>query len=163
MGREARSEGLDQAEEVLQGRAHVVTELILPDLLDIPLPLEVVDQAVQHRVNDEPVPRHVHSRHEHQEHERRGLRYHVVEQHLAIGNCVYARLGDSPPPPCKGTKQGDIVIFDPQDAKGDEQKVLNIFYFNCYMHDYFYLLGFREVMETFRLIISAEVEVKTIE
>jgi extracellular elastinolytic metalloproteinase len=74
-----------------------------------------------------------------------------VEQHLAIGNCVYAHLGDSPPPPCKGTKQGDIVIFDPQDAKGDEQKVLNIFYFNCYMHDYFYLLGFREADGNFQV------------
>jgi extracellular elastinolytic metalloproteinase len=74
-----------------------------------------------------------------------------VEQSLAIGNCAYAHLGNSPPPPCEGTKQGNIVIFDPQDANGDEQKVLNIFYFNCYMHDYFYLLGFKEADGNFQV------------
>ena len=39
---------------------------------------------------------------------------------------------------------GDTVVFDPADPVGDEQKILNIFFYNCVMHDFFYLLGFRE-------------------
>src|SRR6185436_967023 len=33
---------------------------------------------------------------------------------------------------------------------GDDQKVLNIFYYNCVMHDFFYLLGFREADGNFQ-------------
>jgi len=36
------------------------------------------------------------------------------------------------------------LVMNPTDGTGDEQMVLNIFYYNCYMHDFFYLLGFRE-------------------
>jgi len=36
------------------------------------------------------------------------------------------------------------VVFDPVDPEGSDQKVLNIFYWNCFLHDFFYLLGFRE-------------------
>ena len=59
------------------------------------------------------------------------------------GNSVQAHLGVSGPV-AQGTVQQGVCKFDPADAIGDDQKVLNIFYFNCYMHDYFYLLGFRE-------------------
>jgi extracellular elastinolytic metalloproteinase len=66
-----------------------------------------------------------------------------IEARAATGNSVFAHLGDSGP-----TIEGDVsngsVVFDPEDATGDDQKVLNIFYFNCVMHDFFYLLGFRE-------------------
>jgi extracellular elastinolytic metalloproteinase len=37
-----------------------------------------------------------------------------------------------------------VVTFNPANATGAEQQVLNIFYYNGYMHDFFYLLGFRE-------------------
>jgi extracellular elastinolytic metalloproteinase len=37
-----------------------------------------------------------------------------------------------------------MLTFDPVEPTGDDQKIVNIFYYNCYMHDYFYLLGFRE-------------------
>lgn len=61
----------------------------------------------------------------------------------AVGNSVLARLGTSSQT-AKGTAQNGVVVFDPADTTGDMQKVLNIFYFNCVMHDFFYLLGFRE-------------------
>jgi extracellular elastinolytic metalloproteinase len=63
---------------------------------------------------------------------------------FAIGNSVFAHLGENNPPPCQGQVINGEIIFNPQEQLGDEQKVLNIFYFNCYMHDFFYLLGFRE-------------------
>jgi len=66
-----------------------------------------------------------------------------VSDDRCIGNAVDAHLGEDGP-----TTQGSVddkqVTFDPPDAVGDDQKVLNIFYLNCFMHDFFYLLGFRE-------------------
>ena len=59
------------------------------------------------------------------------------------GNNVHAHLGVSGPV-LRGERQGDVVNFNPGDAGGDDQKVLNIFFFNNFMHDYAYLLGFRE-------------------
>ncbi|QQS46363.1 MAG: M36 family metallopeptidase [Acidobacteriota bacterium] len=59
------------------------------------------------------------------------------------GNSVFARLGSSGQSGT-GVNQGGTVVFDPPAATGDDQKVLNIFYYNCVMHDFFYLLGFRE-------------------
>jgi extracellular elastinolytic metalloproteinase len=43
-----------------------------------------------------------------------------------------------------GTQQNDLVIFDPSDGSVDFLGILNLFYYNCFMHDFFYLLGFRE-------------------
>jgi extracellular elastinolytic metalloproteinase len=60
-----------------------------------------------------------------------------------VGNAVFAHLGDGPQT-MEGGEDGGVLTFDAADPTGDEQKVLNIFYFNCYMHDFFYLLGFRE-------------------
>jgi len=60
-----------------------------------------------------------------------------------LGNSTNAHLGLSDVL-CRGTEEDGTVVFDPDDPTGDDQKVLNIFYLNCYMHDYFYLLGFRE-------------------
>lgn len=60
-----------------------------------------------------------------------------------IGNCVFAHKGFSPQT-FSGVLQNDTVTFNPQQPLGDDQKILNIFYFNCVMHDYFYILGFRE-------------------
>ena len=66
-----------------------------------------------------------------------------VEADAADGNNVRAHLAATGPT-INGTLQDGLLTFDPADPTGDEQKVLNIFYYNCYMHDYFYLLGFRE-------------------
>ncbi len=68
-----------------------------------------------------------------------------VENDTTVGNCVKAHLGDFGPP-ARGMRQdnNNIIIFDPAEPEGDDQKVVNIFYYNCYLHDLFYLLGFRE-------------------
>jgi len=39
---------------------------------------------------------------------------------------------------------GGRVIFDPADPVGDDQKLLNIFYYCNYMHDFLFILGFDE-------------------
>ena len=66
-----------------------------------------------------------------------------VEEGSASGNAVFAHLADTGPT-LEGIRSGETVVFDPEDPVGDDQKVLNIFFYNCVMHDYFYLLGFRE-------------------
>jgi extracellular elastinolytic metalloproteinase len=67
----------------------------------------------------------------------------------SVGNSTLARLGHFGGP-IQGTVRNGNVIFDPVDPTGDDQKVLNIFYYCCYMHDYFYLLGFREPSVNFQ-------------
>lgn len=60
-----------------------------------------------------------------------------------FGRYVRARLGDSGPP-LAGQLDNGVLVFQPQGDDGDDQKVLNIFYYNSWLHDLFYLLGFRE-------------------
>lgn len=66
-----------------------------------------------------------------------------VSDSRSEGNNVRAHLGASGPS-IEGVNQGGQIHFDPASPTGDDQKVLNIFYYNAYMHDFFYLLGFRE-------------------
>jgi extracellular elastinolytic metalloproteinase len=66
-----------------------------------------------------------------------------------VGNSVNAHLGVIGPP-TEGSVQNGVLTFDPSSPTGDDQKVLNIFYYNCVMHDYFYLLGFREADGNFQ-------------
>ena len=72
-----------------------------------------------------------------------GFPDHWLEGDTAAGNSVFAHLGDTGPT-LRGQASGGRVVFNPGNATGDDQKILNIFYFNCVMHDFFYLLGFRE-------------------
>jgi len=65
------------------------------------------------------------------------------------GNSAFAHLGKSGPV-FQGAAPNGTPEFDPTDPVGDDQKVLNIFYFNCYMHNFFYLLGFREADGNFQ-------------
>jgi extracellular elastinolytic metalloproteinase len=46
--------------------------------------------------------------------------------------------------------QNGILTFDPSDATGTDQRVLNAFYFCCSMHDFSYMLGFREADGNFQ-------------
>ena len=62
-----------------------------------------------------------------------------------VGNSTNAHL-DAAGPSLTGTVQGGVLTFNPANATGDDQKVLNIFYYCCYMHDFSYLLGFREAV-----------------
>jgi extracellular elastinolytic metalloproteinase len=66
-----------------------------------------------------------------------------VDQDRTIGNSAHGHLGANGQS-SRGALQGDVVLFDPPNATGDDQKVLNIFYYNSFMHDFCYLLGFRE-------------------
>jgi extracellular elastinolytic metalloproteinase len=68
---------------------------------------------------------------------------HWVQESQTQGNSVIATLGNGGAPG-NAALQNDVAVFDPASPAGDDQKVLNIFYYNCYMHDFFYLLGFRE-------------------
>lgn len=72
-----------------------------------------------------------------------------VGEASTAANCTHAHLGDAGPA-LEGRLEDGVVLFDPQDPTGDEQKVLNIFYYCCYMHDFFYLLGFREADGNFQ-------------
>ena len=72
-----------------------------------------------------------------------------VESDSTIGNNVYAHLGDNGPT-VQGTANNGVLIFDNPDGEGDFQKVINIFYYCNYMHDFLYVLGFREVDGNFQ-------------
>jgi extracellular elastinolytic metalloproteinase len=67
----------------------------------------------------------------------------LVTEDRTVGNCTSAHLDDAGHPVCGEVRDG-VLTFDFADPVGNDQRVLNIFYFCCYMHDYFYLLGFRE-------------------
>jgi extracellular elastinolytic metalloproteinase len=47
---------------------------------------------------------------------------------------------------------GNPVVFNPDNKFGDDQKLLNIFYFCNYMHDFLYLIGFDEAAGNFQQI-----------
>ena len=63
------------------------------------------------------------------------------ERKDTFGNCVRAQLANTAAPLASRPGRGS-VLFDPSSPTGDDQMVLNIFYFNNYLHDLFYLLGF---------------------
>jgi extracellular elastinolytic metalloproteinase len=71
-----------------------------------------------------------------------------VESDSTVGNSVLARL-DTGGPALRGSPNGQLT-FDPADPRSDEQRILNLFYLGCYLHDYFYLLGFREADGNFQ-------------
>ncbi|MEI7663705.1 MAG: M36 family metallopeptidase, partial [Bacteroidota bacterium] len=72
-----------------------------------------------------------------------------VTANKTVGNSTNAHLGDAGLP-YTGTTSGGALTFNPADAVGDDQKVLNIFYYCCYMHDFFYMLKFREIDGNFQ-------------
>ena len=67
-----------------------------------------------------------------------------VETNRTVGNAVNAHQGDTGPTFQGTADQTGLMTFNPANATASDQQVLNIFYYNGYMHDYFYLLGFRE-------------------
>lgn len=68
---------------------------------------------------------------------------------FAAGNCVNAH-SDEDGSSIIGIVKDGVVVFDPNSPNSNDQKVLNLFYYNCYIHDYFYLLGFREADGNFQ-------------
>lgn len=71
----------------------------------------------------------------------------------AIGNCTIAVTGNTSTSVSGSSVEG-VLTFDPgeEGAQGDIQKVINIFYFCNYMHDFFYMLGFDERHGNFQKI-----------
>jgi hypothetical protein len=72
-----------------------------------------------------------------------------VTSNKTIGNSTNAHL-DEDGAPMQGTIVNNVLTFNASDAFGNDQKVLNIFYYCCYMHDLSYLLGFREADGNFQ-------------
>jgi extracellular elastinolytic metalloproteinase len=74
-----------------------------------------------------------------------------VDTDKTDGNSTIATLGftnDS----LSGTLNGNVIEFSPVDPSSDDQKVLNIFYFCNYMHDFLYTLGFDEAAGNFQKV-----------
>ena len=72
-----------------------------------------------------------------------------VEDKATVGNTTQARTADRLL--YGGQKDGSgNVTFNPPDAHGDLQQLLNIFYWCCSMHDFLYLFGFREANGNFQ-------------
>jgi extracellular elastinolytic metalloproteinase len=65
-----------------------------------------------------------------------------VEGDSTVGNSVAAQI-DETGRTFRAASAGDTVSFDPP-AESDEQKLLNLFFFNSVLHDVFYALGFTE-------------------
>lgn len=74
---------------------------------------------------------------------------HWCTNDKCIGNSTIATLGNSSTT-FQGMIQGGKVVFNPANGIGDDQKILNIFYFCNYMHDFFYILGFNEAVGNFQ-------------
>jgi extracellular elastinolytic metalloproteinase len=66
-----------------------------------------------------------------------------VDADRTMGNTANGRFADSDQT-LAGTSADGQLRFEPAPETTDEQNVLNAFYLACRMHDYFYLLGFRE-------------------
>jgi len=66
-----------------------------------------------------------------------------VTEDQTVGNCAVAHQGVAGGPLRGGSSPG-MVTFDPPDALGPDQQILNIFFYCCVMHDVLYSLGFRE-------------------
>jgi len=74
-----------------------------------------------------------------------------VEANQTAGNATVAVLNFTPTS-LTGVLNGNIIEFHPNNAFGDDQKLLNIFYFCNYMHDFLYILGFDEAAGNFQRI-----------
>jgi extracellular elastinolytic metalloproteinase len=72
-----------------------------------------------------------------------------IDVDRSVGNSTNAHQGASGPS-IQGQVQSGVLTFGPANDTGADQQVLNILYYNCYMHDFFYLLGFREADGNFQ-------------
>lgn len=74
-----------------------------------------------------------------------------LDGEMTVGNSTVAVLGNTLTS-LKAALSGNALVFDPSQPQGDEQKVLNIFYFCNFMHDFFFMLGFDEAAGNFQRI-----------
>lgn len=81
-----------------------------------------------------------------------------VEVDKTVGNATVATLNLTPRS-LPGVLNGNVVEFNPGDRFSDDQKLLNIFYFCNYMHDFLYILGFDEAAGNFQKVNSTHMGV----
>jgi extracellular elastinolytic metalloproteinase len=74
-----------------------------------------------------------------------------VDSQLTVGNNTIAVLGNTVTS-LQAASDNGVLMFNPNQPQGDEQKVLNIFYFCNFMHDFFFMLGFDEASGNFQKI-----------
>ncbi|WP_457391945.1 M36 family metallopeptidase [Roseateles sp. P5_E1] len=74
---------------------------------------------------------------------------HWVSADKTIGNTTRATLNTGSTS-LSGVIDNGVLRFSPQGPFGDEQKLLNIFYFCNYMHDCLFILGFDELAGNFQ-------------
>jgi extracellular elastinolytic metalloproteinase len=74
-----------------------------------------------------------------------------VESDATSGNCTTAVSGFTTTN-LRATSHGAGFLFNPAQDQGDEQKILNIFYFCNFMHDFLFMLGFDEVAGNFQTL-----------
>lgn len=79
-----------------------------------------------------------------------GFPDHWVAADSASGNAVKAILATTGET-FRGAQQNGRIVFEPDDPEGGHQQVLNVFFYNCVIHDFFYLYGFREGDGNFQL------------
>ncbi|MER8929197.1 M20/M25/M40 family metallo-hydrolase [Mesorhizobium sp. M0859] len=74
-----------------------------------------------------------------------------VDGDQTIGNSTAATLNLTSST-LTGKPNNGVVVFDPATPDGDDQKLLNIFYFCNYMHDFLLILGFDEASGNFQQV-----------
>jgi len=72
-----------------------------------------------------------------------------IDSDQAIGNNTIAVRGTTTIS-LQGVSSNGTISFDPTPDQGDDQKVLNIFYFCNFMHDFYFMLGFDEPSGNFQ-------------
>lgn len=71
-----------------------------------------------------------------------------VEGNSTVGNSTVVLSSERRPVLGRRTAEG--LVFAPESPEGEEQWIVNAFYFCNYMHDFFYLLGFDEKAGNFQ-------------
>lgn len=72
-----------------------------------------------------------------------------VADQLASGNTVSLALNGNPAA-VQGVDENGVLTFDIADQTSDDQKLLNLFYYLNFIHNFFYLFGFREADGNFQ-------------
>lgn len=80
-----------------------------------------------------------------------GFPFDWVEKDALVGNCTSVHLRNETKS-LRGTTAGGFLTFDPTQGDGDEQKMVNAFYFCNLMHDFFFGLGFDEAAGNFQTV-----------
>ncbi len=78
-----------------------------------------------------------------------GFPFDWVDKNALAGNCTTVHLKNQKKS-LAGMAAGGLLTFDPVQANGDDQKMVNAFYFCNLMHDFFFGLGFDEEAGNFQ-------------